>query len=60
MFIVYSAAETWRGADAVTGVWGPFDTEQEALDFLADIRDDDPERGNGWSYMEVWNPEIGI
>lgn len=42
-----------RGADAVLGAMEFFRTEGEALDFLANVRDDDPETGNGWTVLRV-------
>jgi len=42
-----------RGADAVIGALGFFGTEAEALAFLADVRDDDPDRGDGWTIIPV-------
>lgn len=42
-----------RGADAVLGAMEFFRTEGEALDFLAIVRDDDPETGNGWTVVRV-------
>jgi hypothetical protein len=36
-----------------------FRTEAEALAFLANVRDDDPITGNGWTTLcvRVWNPK---
>lgn len=45
------------GADSVRQVIGLFDTEDEALDILANIRDDDPDTGDGWTYMPIINME---
>jgi hypothetical protein len=47
-----------RGADAVLGAMEFFLTEAEALAFLANVRDDDPTTGNGWTTLcvRVWNP----
>lgn len=42
-----------KGADAVIECFGLFYTEDEALDFLADVRDDDPETGDGWTRVEI-------
>lgn len=46
-----------RGADAIIRAVAFFRTEGEALDFLADVRDDDPETGNGWTILrvQVWS-----
>lgn len=41
------------GADSVKAVYGTYETEDEALEVLAGMRDDDPELGNGWTYFEV-------
>ena len=48
-----------RGADAVLGAMEFFRTEAEALAFLADVRDDDPTTGNGWTTLcvRVWSPK---
>lgn len=45
------------GADAIIGAVAFFRTEGEALDFLADMRDDDPETGNRWTTLriQVWS-----
>lgn len=42
-----------RGADAVKRAYGLFDTEQEALDMLAEMRDDNPDTGDGWTTTPV-------
>lgn len=42
-----------RGADAIIKSYGVFTSEDEALEFLAEVRDDDPENGNGWTTLEV-------
>lgn len=41
------------GADAVRRAYGLFATEDDALAFLADIRDDNPDTGDGWTTAEV-------
>ena len=48
-----------RGADAVLGAMEFFFTEAEALAFLANVRDDDPITGNGWTTLciRLWNPK---
>ena len=53
MFVIIRTLPEWRGADCIASVLGPFDSEDEALEALAEVRDDDPEYGNGWTYMEV-------
>ena len=55
MFVIIECNPDERGADSVLGVWGMFYTEDEVLDALANMRDDDPEYGNGWTYMDVHN-----
>jgi hypothetical protein len=42
-----------RGADAIIRSYGVFASEDEALDFLAEIRDDDPVTGNGWTTLAI-------
>lgn len=53
MFTIIECNPDERGSYSVLGVWGLFATEEEALDVLADMRDDDPETGDGWTYMEI-------
>lgn len=53
MFVIIRTIPEWHGADCIAGVLGPFESEDEALEVLAEVRDDDPEYGNGWTYMEV-------
>lgn len=42
-----------RGADAIIGAFEVFYREEDALEFLANIRDDDPEMGNGWTTVRL-------
>ena len=42
-----------KGADAIVSAYGLFTSEEEALDLLANIRDDDPEAGNGWTTVRI-------
>lgn len=55
MFVIIACDPDERGADSVQHVFGVFDTEQDTLDVLADMRDDNGDVGNGWTYMEVQN-----
>lgn len=41
------------GADAVKRAFGLFDTEQDALDALAEMRDDNPDTGDSWTTVPV-------
>ena len=41
------------GADAIITAYGLFTSEEEALDLLANMRDDDPETGNGWTTVRI-------
>jgi len=47
------------GADAILQGYEFFRTEGEALSFLANVRDDDPKYGNGWTTLRVsmWRSE---
>jgi hypothetical protein len=53
MFVIIECDPNDRGADAIIGVYGVVATEESAQMLLADMRDDDPNTGNGWTYMEV-------
>lgn len=55
MFVIIECDPNDRGADAIVRVYGIYDTPSEALDILTSMRDDDPETGNGFTYMEVHN-----
>jgi len=53
-WIVLECEPYTSGADAVRKCIGVFDSEDAALDFLADARDDDPDTGNGWTCMRIF------
>ena len=55
MFVIIEADENMRGADAIIAVYGVYHTHGEVVDILTSMRDDDPETGNGFTYMEVHN-----
>lgn len=53
MWTVVECNPDERGADAVFGARGLFSTEEDALAYLADIRNDDPDTGDGWTTCAI-------
>ena len=49
MWVVIECDPKGQGADAPMTVYGVFSTEEEALDYLAETRNDKPDRGDGWT-----------
>jgi hypothetical protein len=52
-WIVVQCDPSECGADSVMRCFGVFDSEDVAAKMLADIRDDDPDFGDGWTCVEV-------
>lgn len=42
-----------RGADAIIQAHGIWRTADEALNYLADCRDDDGDTGDGWTMVRI-------
>lgn len=53
MWTVVECNPDERGADALFGARGLFSTEEEAIVYLTDIRNDDPETGDGWTTCPI-------
>ena len=53
MFVIVCCDPDEYGADSVRSVYHGGDTLEETLEILAEMRDDDPEYGKGYTYMEV-------
>jgi hypothetical protein len=53
MWTVVETDSRERGADALIGARGLFSTEEEAIVHLTDIRDDDPDTGDGWTTVPI-------
>ena len=53
MWTVIECNPDERGADALVGARGLFRTEEEALAYLAEIRNDDPDTGDGWTTCPI-------
>ncbi len=53
MWTVIECYPDERGADAVFGARGLFNTEEDALEHLANTRNDDPDTGDGWTTCPI-------
>lgn len=53
MFVIVCCDPEEYGADSVRNVHCGGSTLEETLDILSEMRDDDPDYGNGYTYMEV-------
>lgn len=53
MWTVIECDPKGQGADAPVSTYGVFGTEEEALAYLADVRNDNPDTGNGWTTVPI-------